>query len=464
MTMVRLPRLMLAAAAGDCGKTLVAIGLIAAWRREGIQIAPFKKGPDYIDPAWLSDAAGVPARNLDTWMMGPQAVLNSFARNALRDGINLVEANRGLHDGEDSSGTHSSAELSKLLRIPVILIIPAVKITRTAAAVALGLQLLDRKVEIAGVILNRIASARQEKIIRSAVESCTGLPVLGAIPRIEGELLSSRHLGLVTPEEHRQSRKAIAAAADAIDKSVDLRRLQSIAQEAVPLESPELSIKPEIQSAAGLRIGYFRSSAFTFYYPENLEALSRHGATLTPVDPLNDEELPDIHALYIGGGFPETHAASLSANISFRSSVAQAAQRGLPVWAECGGLIFLCRSVHWKDSSYPMAGVFPEDIVLDQTPAGHGYEEVAVDRPNPFLKTGAVLRGHEFHYSRPASENPLNAPTVFQVQRGTGLGNHRDGLIYNNVLASYLHVHALGSAEWAAGLLTAAKNFAGSHS
>jgi cobyrinic acid a,c-diamide synthase len=461
--MVRLPRLMLAAPAGDCGKTLVALGLTAAWHRAGIHIAPFKKGPDYIDPAWLSLAAGVPARNLDTWMMNPQVVLDSFMRNAVREGINLVEANRGLYDGEDSSGTHSSAELSKLLQIPVILIVPTVKITRTAAALVLGMQMMDRKVEIAGVILNRVATARQEKVVRAAVESSTGLPVLGAIPRLERELLSHRHLGLVTPEEHLQSREAIASAADVIAKSVDLFRLESIAQKAVPLESNDLSLNLKIQPATGLRIGYFRSPAFTFYYPENLEAIVRHGATPAPVDPLKDEVLPDIHALYIGGGFPETHAASLSANASFRNSVAQAAQGGLPIWAECGGLIFLCRSVDWKGVRHPMTGVFPEDIVLNQTPAGHGYEEVVVDQPNPFLKTGAILRGHEFHYSSPASESSLNMPTIFQVQRGTGLGNKRDGLIYNNVVASYLHLHALGSTEWIAGLLAAAKNFAGSH-
>jgi cobyrinic acid a,c-diamide synthase len=460
MTMMRLPRLMISAAAGDCGKTLVAIGLAAAWRREGIQIVPFKKGPDYIDPAWLSLAAGIPARNLDTWMMHPQVVLDSFVRNAVGEGINLVEANRGLYDGEDSSGTHSSAELSKLLRIPVILIIPAVKITRTAAALVLGMQMMDREVEVAGVILNRVATARQEKVIRTAIESTTGLTVLGAIPKIEGELLARRHLGLVTPEEHLQSRAAIASAADAMAKSVDLSRLQSIAQKAVPLESHDPFSNPEIQPATGLRIGYFQSPAFTFYYPENLEAIGRHGATLVPVDPLKNEALPDIHALYIGGGFPETHAASLSANASFRNSVAQAAGRGLPMWAECGGLIFLCRSVYWKGSRYPMAGVFPHDVVLEKIPAGHGYEEVVVDRPNPFFKIGTILRGHEFHYSRLVQESPLNMPTIFQVQRGTGLGNNRDGLICSNVVASYLHLHALGSTEWIAGLLAAAHNFA----
>jgi cobyrinic acid a,c-diamide synthase len=460
MADLRLPRLMLAGTSGDCGKTLVALGLTAAWRRQEIPVVPFKKGPDYIDPAWLALAAGVPAHNLDTWMMDPRVVLCSFERNAARDGINLVEANRGLHDGEDSAGTHSSAELSKLLKIPVVLVIPTVKVTRTAAASVLGLQMLDRGVEIAGVILNRVATARQESVIRASVENCTGLPVLGAIPRIAEEMLSSRHLGLVTPQEHIQSRKVIASAADIIAESVDLLRTQSIAENAVPFQSQEPPFTSGLQAAAGLRIGFFRSPAFTFYYPENLEAINLHGAAQVPVDPINDQALPDLDALYIGGGFPETHAASLSANVSFRASVAQAAEHGLPIWAECGGLIFLSRSIHWQGNRYPMAGIFPADIVLDRTPAGHGYEEVVVDRPNPFLKTGTVLRGHEFHYSRLEQAGPLDASTVFEVKRGTGLGNKRDGLICRNAVASYLHLHALGSTEWVAGLLSAAASFA----
>jgi cobyrinic acid a,c-diamide synthase len=460
MTKMQLPRLMLAGTSGDSGKTVVALGLTAAWRRNEIQVAPFKKGPDYIDPAWLSLAAGTAARNLDTWMMDPLIVKHSFIQNAIQDGINLIEANRGLHDGENSAGAHSSAELSKLLETPVILIVPTVKVTRTVAAWVMGIQMLDRDVNIAGVILNRVATARQESVIRAAVESYTGLPVVGVIPRIRGELLASRHLGLVTPEEHIQSREAIASTADIIEKSVDLHRLESIARKAVALDFQESSCNPETRFAAGLKVGFFRSSAFTFYYPENLEEISRNGAIQVPVDPLNDEVLQDLDALYIGGGFPETHAASLSANSSFRSSVAQAAQRGLPIWAECGGLIFLCRSILYHGNRYPMAGVFPVDIALEQTPAGHGYEEVIVDQSNPFLAAGTVLRGHEFHYSRLYQEDPLKMNTVFRVKRGTGLGQERDGLMQNNVVACYLHVHALGSTEWMAGLLRAAAAYA----
>jgi cobyrinic acid a,c-diamide synthase len=460
MEEVKLPRIMLAGTSGDCGKTLVALGLTAAWRRQGIPVAPFKKGPDYIDPAWLSLAADTPAHNLDTWMMESQVVLRSFFQNATRDGINLVEANRGLHDGEDSAGSHSSAELSKLLKIPVVLIIPAVKVTRTVAAFVLGLQMMDRDVEIAGIILNKVATARQETVIRASVENCTGLQVFGAIRRISGELLSSRHLGLVTPEEHIQSRRVISSAADIISESVDLPRIRSIADNSAPFKPQKPVFGSRLQPESGLKIGYFRSPAFTFYYPENLEAIGRYGAVKVPVDPINETALPDLDALYIGGGFPETHAASLSANVSFRDSVALAAQSGLPIWAECGGLIFLCRALHWQGHRYPMAGVFPAEVALDRAPAGHGYEEVVVDRSNPFLATGTVLRGHEFHYSRLYPSGLPGMDTIFQVKRGTGLGFERDGLICGNAVASYLHLHALGSTQWMAGLLHAAADFA----
>lgn len=457
MAKIKLPRLMLAGTGGDCGKTFVALGLTAAWRRKGMRVAPFKKGPDYIDAAWLTLAAGIPARNLDTWMMNSQVVLRSFLSNSTHDGINLIEGNRGLHDGEDAAGTCSSAELSKLLKTPVVIVLPAVKVTRTAAALALGLRMLDPDVEFAGVILNRVATARQESVIRASVEKYAGLPVLGAVPRLAEGLLSSRHLGLVTPEEHSRSLEVIDSAADIISRSVNLDRLQTIATNTVQFESAPPDLALDIESVGRIKIGFFQSSAFTFYYPENLEAIDRAGAVRVPVDPLRDQGLPDVDALYIGGGFPETHAAMLSANTSFLAAVAKAARSGLPIWAECGGLIFLSRSVYWDGKRYPMSGVFPIDVVLDRKPAGHGYEEVAVDQPNPFFKTGSVLRGHEFHYSRLDSPEPLN--TMLRVNRGTGIGGGRDGLIFNRTVASYLHLHALATPEWAPSLLSAAADY-----
>ncbi len=452
---------MIAGTGGDCGKTTVSLGVAAAWRREGLVVAPFKKGPDYIDAAWLSLAAGRPARNLDSWMMGAGTVSRSFIANAVAGGINLIEGNRGLYDGEDARGTHSSAELAKLLGAPVVLVLPAHKMTRTAAAITLGMKLLDPALNVTAVLLNRIATARQESVMRAAIEEETGIPVLGAIPRMDETLLPGRHMGLITPQEHAKTEMAINAAADLIGRSVDLARLRVMAETAAlnPVSAPagdECSSMP-CDGFSGLRIGYFDSPAFTFYYPENLEAMDRAGAIRVAIDPLESSELPALDALYIGGGFPETHAAQLAGNASFRRSVAAAAAHGLPVWAECGGLMFLAQSIHWRDSCYPMASFLPVKIRIGEKPAGHGYEEVVADRANPFVGMGTALRGHEFHYSHVIGAEKLE--TAFEVRRGIGLGIGRDGIMMNRVLASYLHLHSLASPEWAHGLLRAALEY-----
>ena len=449
---------MLSGTGGDCGKTLVTLGVAAAFRRAGMKLSPFKKGPDYIDSAWLSLACGNPARNLDTWMMGAQAALGSFIKNANPEGLNLIEGNRGLHDGEDESGASSSAELAKLLRSPVVLVIPAVKVTRTAAAIALGLRMLDPQVQISGVILNRVATSRQEAVITASMKHYAGLPVLGSIPRLGEDLLPSRHLGLVTPEEHRQSLQIIDSAAGIAERYIDLPRLQSIAEDATPLEPGDGPAAAGTTADRQVKIGFFQSSAFTFYYPENLEAIDHAGAVRLAIDPAICSELPDMDGLYIGGGFPETHATQISSNATFLASVKAAAQRGLPIWAECGGLMFLCRAVHWMGNRYPMAGIFPADAVVDRKPAGHGYEEVIVDNENPFIGIGTKLRGHEFHYSRLETTESVNS--VFHVSRGTGLGGGRDGLIFNRTIATYLHLHALAAPEWISGFINAAGSYA----
>ncbi len=452
---------MIAGAGGDSGKTLATLGLIGAYRRKGIPVMPFKKGPDYIDPAWLRLAAGREAHNLDTWMMGTRQVLRSFSEYVITDGLNIMEANRGLHDGENAQGTHSSAEMAKLLGFPVVIVIPVVKVTRTIAAILMGIKMFDRDVNFAGVILNQIATERQARVIRDAVENEAGIPVLGIIPRMRKDPLPGRHLGLVTPEENQVADKAIELSAKLIEDNVDLDRISEIAGDVTGIEIPS-GVQSEQsviipQRDKPIRIGYFTGSAFTFYYPENLEALSGDGFTLVPVNPFEITELPDIEALYIGGGFPETHAARLSDNESIRKSVAEAAEKGLPIYAECGGLMFLSKSIHWEGNTYPMAGVFEHSIQISKRPQGHGYQEVVVEEENPFFKKGQQLRGHEFHYSRIETQSSLS--TVFRVKRGVGVGDARDGLLHRNVLASYLHLHVSGAQAWADGMKKAAKRY-----
>ncbi len=453
----RPPRVVVAGLAGDSGKTLVSLGLILLAAERSFEVQGFKKGPDYIDPAWLRWAAGRPARNLDTYLMGFEKPLDSFLRHAQPAGLNVIEGNRGLFDGVDAHGSHSTAELAKTLRAPVLLVLNATKVTRTAAAFVLGCQYLDPKLRLAGVVLNRVGTARQERVLREAIEAASGVPVVGTLPRARDEaLLPSRHLGLVIPEEHPDIDKVRAGVLELVKDHLDFPAIEAIAREAPPLPPPAAA-PPDIPDGRGLRIAYLSDAAFTFYYPENLEALAAAGAELAPVRAMEGTGFPpDIHALYIGGGFPETHGARLAASRRFLESLRHRATDGLPIYAECGGLMVLARAVHWRGERFPMAGVLPFEVEVRDRPQGHGYAELRVDRGNPFYPSGVVLRGHEFHYSRviPAETLP---ETACAVMRGTGAYDFRDGVVVGQTFAAYTHVHALATPEWAAALLDAAR-------
>ncbi len=457
-----MPRLLIAGMSGGSGKTLVSLALLLALRRAGFEVRAFKKGPDYIDAAWLSWAASHPARNLDTYLMGRDNVRCSFVRTgfvstATADGINLIEGNRGVFDGFDAAGTHSSAALSHCLAAPVVLVINAAKVTRTAAAFVAGCRALDPGLPTRGVILNNVNGQRHEQILRAAIESACAIPVVGAIRKAAVNPLPERHLGLVPPQEHTgtaQTQEDLLKLADGFD----LDAIVAIARSAPLLEAdpPEVSI-PAVKD---IKVGYLRDSAFSFYYPENLEQLEQGGAELIPISALQSGALPEgLCALYIGGGFPETHAPTLSANRSFLESIRRAALGGLPIYAECGGLILLAQTLRWEGRTYPMAGVFPFNVEGFNTPQGHGYSELRVDAPNPLLPVGLVLRGHEFHYSR-ISLGGEPVPTACAVLRGAGCFEKRDFAITRNVMAGYTHLHALATPEWAKGFLDAARRFA----
>ena len=450
------PRLVIAGLAGGGGKTLVSLALAVAARRAGLAVRTFKKGPDYIDASWLACASGHPARNLDSWLMGFPAAVESFARTACAEGLNVIEGNRGLYDGVDARGTHSTAALAKALHAPVILVVDATKATRTVAASVLGCQKLDAQVNIAGVVLNRAGGARHQALIREAVEADCAIPVLGAIPKLAGEnLLPERHLGLVTPAEHQRT-ELESRLLELVAPHLDLGRLLEISRTAPSLPLGAATVR---ERSEAVMIGYIKDSAFTFYYHENLEALEAAGAKLLPIDSLRATELPaGIDALYIGGGFPETHAQALSGNRSLLQSLNQRAAAGLPVYAECAGLMLLSRAMHIDGRTYPMAGVLPIEVELCPRPQGHGYVELRVERDNPFYPTGLSLKGHEFHYSRIVNGDAMPRP-VCSVSRGTGCGG-ADGIVTSNVWASYTHIHALATPEWAAGLVAAARRHA----
>jgi cobyrinic acid a,c-diamide synthase len=447
---------MIAGLSGGGGKTLVSVGLVAAWRRRGRAVATCKKGPDYIDTAWLSRAAGTPCRNLDLFLMTPETAVEAFAAAATGADVTVIEGNRGLFDGADALGTYSTAELAKLLHAPVVLVVDCTKTTRTVAALVLGCQRLDPAAPIGGVILNQVAGTRHESVLREAVEQTCQIPVLGALPHLARHPFPERHLGLVPPEEHAQLTDAVAGAARIAEAHLDLDAIWALAHRAPALEAPAPAPPPPPPSSPLVRVGVFRDAAFQFYYQDNLEALVRDGAQLVEISPLDDAALPNVDALYIGGGFPETAAAALADNQSFRASVRHAVDAGLPVYAECGGAVFLGHRLEMDGHSYPMAGALPAVFGFGQKPQGHGYVELETLEPNPFFAVGESLRGHEFHYTYLETLDTGDVTFAFRVRRGHGFDGRRDGLCRRNVLASYTHVHARGTASWAPAVVTAA--------
>jgi cobyrinic acid a,c-diamide synthase len=451
------PRIVLSGLSGGSGKTVATLGLIETWRRRGFVVAPFKKGPDYIDVAWHALSAGRSSHNLDTFLMEPDDILWSLNEHSRSADIAVIEGNRGLYDGMDAEGTHSTAELAKLLKAPVVVVINCSKATRTIAALALGCKMMDDELNFGGIILNQVANIRQEMVIRAAVEKEAGVPVLGAIPRMKDLPFSERHLGLLPPQEHSRTSEVLEHLVEAVRDNIDIDAIWKLAA-----SSPALSGIPiDRDDAAALpgdapRIGVLRDSAFTFYYPENLEALERQGARLVEISGLRDDVLPPVDALYIGGGFPETHAEELAKNESFRTSLRQEVENGLPVYAECGGLIYLGESLVFRGETYPMTGVFPVTFSVEKKPQGHGYMVVEVDKPNAFFSPGTVLRGHEFHYARVLGYEQDEVETSLNVKRGSGFDCGRDGLVYKNVFASFCHVHAMGEKNWAKAVVNSA--------
>jgi cobyrinic acid a,c-diamide synthase len=457
------PRIVITALKGGAGKTIASLGLLRAWRNHGQSVAPFKKGPDYIDAAWLALAAGTQCYNLDPFLMSKQVIRKSFAYRAKGAGISLIEGNRGLFDGVDEAGTCSTAELAKWLGAPVVLVLDCTKMTRTAAALVLGCQTLDPEVRLDGVILNHVARSRHETIVRRAIERYTGLPVLGALPRMKKDPLPMRHLGVTPCEEHPEANEALETLGQIVREHVDIRAVGEIASGAggwdfASEDAPQCpGYGLELPPSGRLRIGVIRDQAFQFYYPENLEALERAGAALVLINSIHDTRLPEIDALYIGGGFPETQAAGLSANKAMREGIRTAALRGLPIYAECGGLMYLGNRIIWQGQPYPMTGILGWDFVVGNRPAGHGYSILEVTSPNPFYEEGTILQGHEFHYSRPVpSPGQQSGVLTCRVVRGHGFDGKQDGATVRNVFGTYTHIHALERPDWAGRMVKAA--------
>jgi len=336
------------------------------------------------------------------------------------------------------------------------------------AAVVLGCVKFDPTVTIKGIILNRIAGARHENIVRKSIENYCGIPVLGAVPKLKKQNFPERHMGLIPTPEHEWANDSINAALNMAKSYIDLESLIKVAHDSsfkMPEEKismPEIIIKKPEKYRAGFpvpKIGIIKDSAFQFYYPENIDALVAASAETVFISPLTTNKIPPVDALYIGGGFPETHAKELSENEQFRNELKALAEDGLPIYAECGGLMYLGEELVLDDKSYQMAGVLPVVFGLSKKPQGHGYTIINVGGKNPYFKTGTQIRGHEFHYSYVLEWKGNDDDLVFNMKRGNGFINKKDGVCYKNVLATYTHIHALGTPSWAEAMVSNAISY-----
>ncbi len=431
--------LFFSAAHKSSGKTTLTLGVCAALRARGLSIQPFKKGPDYIDPIWLGMAAGNPCYNLDFYVAGRQETIDDYCHRSQHADLSIIEGNKGLYDGLDLDGSNSNAALAKDLRAPVIMVVDARGTMRGIAPLLIGYQVFDREVNIAGVIANLTGGSRHESKLRAAVEEYTDIPFLGALGNHRELQLDERHLGLIPGYEDPAAHGRIDRIAEAVSNHIDLAGLQATASQAGIVEPAALPLPPS-HEFRGLRIAIARDRAFGFYYPGDLDAFERAGAELVPFDTLADAELPEVDGLWIGGGFPERHADALAANQPLRASIRTAIENGMPTYAECGGLMYLSRQLHWQDQSHPMVGVLDADTRMHDKSQGRGY--VRLRETDALWPLGNLLdetvRAHEFHYST-LEDLPQNNRFCWQVERGKGIDRQRDGVIRHNLLASYSH-------------------------
>jgi len=438
-------RLLISAAHKSSGKTTVTLGLCAALVARGLSVQPFKKGPDYIDPMWLTMAANRPCYNLDFQCMTHAEILSMLGKSAECD-ISLIEGNKGLYDGLDLDGSNSNAALAKLTRTPVLLVLDARGMTRGIAPLILGYQAFDPETEIKGVILNQLGGSRHEAKLRAVIEHYTDVRVLGGIHRQSNLEIEERHLGLIPSSESTAASKYIARIRDAITNQVDLDALL------VTAESPsfEFDAVPVARSSdEKKRIGILRDASFGFYYTDDLDAFETAGAELMFVDSINDHTLPELDGLFIGGGFPETRMEELESNTALRESIHNAIINGLPTYAECGGLMYLSRSITWNDKTCQMAGVIPGDIRMHKHPQGRGYVKLRETDalPWPGESNPEGFSAHEFHYS---SLDNITEPLTYayEVARGTGVTGSHDGIVMHNLVACYSHLRNTDQYPW----------------
>jgi cobyrinic acid a,c-diamide synthase len=457
-TSIAVPRLVVAGVSSGVGKTTVTVALARALRARGLRPALFKCGPDYLDPTYHARAAGTASQNLDGWMMGRDAVLATFARAAEGADVAILEGMMGLFDGASATGDEgSTAEIAKWLDAPVVLVVDAGAMARSIAAVALGFRTFDPALRIAAIVANRVGSRAHLDLLKSAQRAP---PVLGGLPRDAANAFPERHLGLRTadeaslPDARLDHWGALAAEWLAVDALVELAR------SAPPLAVSWAATPHTVRSSPSCRIGFARDAAFHFYYADNLRRLEALGVELVPFSPIADRALPAVDGLYIGGGYPEIAARELAANGAMRAAVKAFADAGGPVYAECGGLMYLTQAIVTLDGvRYPMAGVIPAEACMRPSLQSLGYVEVEVTAQSILGEPGTRFRGHQFRYSELSPAPDASIARVYAVRGRRARDNQGDGYRIGNVVASYVHAHWASNAKVPAALVLACEAF-----
>ncbi|MFW0861393.1 MAG: cobyrinate a,c-diamide synthase [Dethiobacter sp.] len=449
-------RILIAGTHSGVGKTMLTAGLIFALRRRGQHVVPFKVGPDYIDPGFHAAAAGVPASNLDSWMLPPDQVLEILHRRVPADAIAVIEGAMGLYDGRIGQGEiGSSAHVAKLTKTPVLLVASGAKMARSAAALVGGYLQFDQDVPFVGIVFNQLSGESHFHLLEEAVRSYLSLPVFGYLAKDNRVTVPERHLGLLPAAENRDLKELVTLLADLVEEKIDVNAVLAAASAAGPLPEPTRKIFPVKGERLSCRIAIARDAAFSFYYAENLELLSCFGAELVFFSPLHDSKLPEeSHGILLGGGFPEIFAAKLAQNEAIRQAVKEAAIAGVPIYAECGGYMYLAQEL--QDSMgqvWPMAGVFPGRAVMREKRRALGYVEVTGLAENFLLPENETCRGHEFHWSE---MEQTSTPVLFRKLPQGEMSGER----FANCQGSYFHLHFLSNPGMARRFITACANYA----
>ncbi len=443
----------------NSGKTTISMALSRLLRNKGLSVQPFKKGPDFIDPMWLNIASGKRTYNLDFYFMSGNKIRNHFINHSLDSEISIVEGNHGLHDSFDIYGKSSNAEMAKLLGLPVILLIDVGELNRGVVPLILGFQEFDKEVNIKGIILNKVHSKRHEKNLLRAIKYYTDLKVVGNIPNNPEFSVKQRHLGLLSTLSAEEVEKLVAEMSSKISEYIDLESIIKISKAAnksypdiadIKIKRNRANSKSNVRKL--LKIGLAYDNAFNFYYNENLEALEDLGCEIIKFSPIEDKHLPDVDALYIGGGFPEIFSGVLQANIGIRKEIKQKIEDGLPVYAECGGLMYLCKSISYENNFNEMVGVIDADVKLTKKPKGHGYTKLSPyiyenNKEGLWFNKIKLIKGHEFHHSFLEMSHD-RYKFIFRMKKGYGVDGVSDGITYKNVLAGYTHMYSPSSPGW----------------